>query len=92
MLKRTFDYDRVTAYFVLHYVSRSCVSKVMGSSRVTTAVMCFASFQTTTGRSVFPREPVREMDHGFPSFQAIPGSLGAPDRAYPGTDHGFPSV
>ncbi|KAJ5709153.1 hypothetical protein N7493_010487 [Penicillium malachiteum] len=53
--------------------------------------MCFASFQTTTGRSASPREPVREMDHGFPSFQASPGRLGAPDRACPETDHSFPS-
>jgi hypothetical protein len=54
--------------------------------------MCFASFQTTTGRSASPERALRRIDHGFPSVQAIPGNLAAPDRAYPETGHSFPSV
>jgi hypothetical protein len=54
--------------------------------------MCFASFQTTTGRSASPERALRRIDHSFPSVQAIPGNLAAPDRAYPETGHSFPSV
>ena len=66
--------------------------KVMGPFRLTKAVLCFTSFQTTTGRSASPDRTLRGMDHGFPSLQASPGNLAASDPGHPETGHSFPSV
>lgn len=66
------DYNRVRAYFTLHNVSRSCVSKLMGSFRITTAVHVSPLSKLPQADLHLPKD-LGGMEHGFPSFQANPG-------------------